>query len=246
VVAIDTASGDDGTIRDRLIKAADREIAARGTNGVQMEVIAKIAGVSRATAFRQLGSVSEMLVQVALLRARRHVAAVEALMATKTGVFAKLEAALLYTARELPSDPSISALIAQHAASVHDPRVHQAAVDVMGPVLDEGQRSGQVRNDIDIDEMVDFLVEQTYLAAEEIDRSDAEVRRRFRHFIIPGLAASKDPGGEHVSRTMEVQDAVATAIEALNNLADQMRRGRAPSESYDQNSSHTAASNGRT
>ena len=226
MVAVDTALGDDGTIRDRLIRAADREIVARGTNGVRMEVIAKIAGVSRATAFRQLGSVSEMLVQVALLRARRHVAAVEALMATKTGVFAKLEAALLYTARELPSDPSISALIAQHAASVHDPRVHQVAVDVMGPVLDEGQRSGQVRNDIDIDEMVDFLVEQTYLAAEEIDRSEAEVRRRFRHFVIPGLAAPKGFGGEHVSRTMEVQDAVTMAIEALNNLADQMRRGR--------------------
>jgi AcrR family transcriptional regulator len=226
VVAADTTSGDDGTIRDRLIRAADGEIAARGTQGVQMEVIAKIAGVSRATAFRQLGSVSELLVQVALLRARRHVAAVGALMATKTGVFAKVESALLYTARELPSDPSIAALIAQHAASVHDARVHQVAVDVMGPVLSEGQRSGQVRKDIGIDEMVDFLVEQTYLAAEEIDRSDAEVRRRFRHFVIPGLAAPNGPGGEHISRAMEVQDAVTTAIEALNNLSDQMRRGR--------------------
>jgi AcrR family transcriptional regulator len=225
LVAVDTTSVDDGTVRDRLIRAADREIAARGTNGVQMEVVAQIAGVSRATAFRQLGSVSEMLVQVALLRARRHVAAVKALMATKTGVFAKLESALVYTAQELPSDPSISALIAQHAASVHDPRVHQVAVDAMGPVLVEGQRNGQLRTDIDIDEMVDFLVEQTYLAAEEIDRSEDEVRRRFRHFIIPGLAAPKGLGGEHLSRTMEVQDAVTIATEALNNLADQLRRG---------------------
>jgi AcrR family transcriptional regulator len=226
MVAVDTLSGDDGTVRDRLIRAADKEIAARGTNGVQMDVVAKVAGVSRATAFRQLGSVSEMLVQVALLRARRHVAAVDALMATKTGVFAKLEAALVYTAQELPSDPSISALIAQHAASVHDPRVHQVAVDVMSPVLDEGQRSGEIRTDIDMDEMVDFLVEQTYLAAEEIDRSDDEVRRRFRHFIIPALAAPKGVGGEHISRTMEVRGAVTTAIEALKNFAEQLDRGR--------------------
>jgi AcrR family transcriptional regulator len=217
---------DDGTVKDRLIRAADAEIAARGINAVQMEVVAKIAGVSRATAFRQLGSVSEMLVQVALLRARRHVAAVEGIMAAKTGVFAKLEAALVYTARELPSDPSISALIAQHSQSVHDPRVHQVAVDAMGPVLDEGQRSGQVRTDIGIDEMVDFLVEQTYLAAEEIDRSDDETRRRFRHFVIPGIAASDGSSGEHVSRTIEVQDAVDVAIGALSNLADQLRRGR--------------------
>jgi AcrR family transcriptional regulator len=226
VTALDTSLGDDGTVKDRLIRAADAEITARGINAVQMEVVAKIAGVSRAKAFRQLGNVSEMLVQVALLRARRHVAAVETLMATKTGVFAKLEAALVYTARELPSDPSISALIARHSQSVHDPRVHQVAVDVMGPVLDEGQCSGEVRTDIGIDEMVDFLVEQTYLAAEEIERSDDETRRRFRHFVIPGLAASGGSSGEHLSRTMEVKEAVTVAIEALNNLADQLHRDR--------------------
>jgi AcrR family transcriptional regulator len=220
-------SGEDGTVKDRLIRAADTEIAARGIDAVQMEAVAKIAGVSRATAFRQLGSVSEMLVQVALLRARRHVAAVEALMAARTGVFAKLEAALLYTARELPSDPSIAALIAQHSASVHDPRVHQVAVDVMGPVLEDGQRSGQVRTDIGIGEMVDFMVEQTYLAAEEIKRSDGETRRRFRHFIIPGLAASNGSSGEHVSHTMEVEKAVSVALEALNDLADQLSRNHA-------------------
>jgi hypothetical protein len=167
-----------------------------------------------------------MLVQVALLRARRHVGAVEGIMAVKTGVFAKLEAALVYTARELPSDPSISALIAQHSESVHDPRVHQVAVDAMGPVLEEGQRRGEVRTDIDINEMVDFLVEQTYLAAEEIERSDDETRRRFRHFIIPGLAASGGSGGERVSRTMEALDAVGVAIEALENLKDQLQRNR--------------------
>jgi AcrR family transcriptional regulator len=227
VTAVDMTSGEDGTVKDRLIRAADTEIAAHGINAVQMEVVARIAGVSRATAFRQLGSVSEMLVQVALLRARRHVAAVEALMATKAGVFAKLEAALVYTARELPSDPSISALIAQHSASVHDPRVHQVAVDAMGPVLEEGRRSGQVRTDIGIGEMVDFLVEQTYLAAEEIGRSDDETRRRFRHFVIPGLAASNGSSGERVSRTLEVEEAVTAALEALNGLADQLRRNRA-------------------
>lgn len=226
MAAVDVTSRDDGSVKDRLIRAADAEIAARGINAVQMEVVAKIAGVSRATAFRQLGSVSEMLVQVALLRARRHTVAVEALMSTKTGVFAKLEAALVYTARELPSDPSIAALIAQHSTTVHDARVHQVAVDSMGPVLDEGQRSGQVRTDIGIGELVDFLVEQTYLAAEEINRSDQETRRRFRHFVIPGLAASNGSSGEHVSRTMEVQEAVTVALEALNNLADQLHRDR--------------------
>jgi hypothetical protein len=93
-------------------------------------------------------------------------------------------------------------------------------------VLAEGQRNGEVRDDLEIDELIDFMVEQTFLAAEELDRSAYEVRRRFRHFIIPALAASGTPGGERISRTREVEDAVETAIEALSNLSDQLRRGR--------------------
>lgn len=226
MTTVDITTRDDGTVRDRLIRAADAEVAERGIAAVQMETIARSVGVSRATAFRQLGSVSELLVQVALLRARRHVAEVQALMAGKAGAFAKLEAAMIYTTRELPTDPSISALIAQHSASVHDPHVHGVAVDAVGHVLEEGQRNGEVRDDLEIDELVDFMVEQTYIAAEELDRSADEVRRRFRHFIIPALAASDAPGGERLSRTREVEDAVDTAIEALNNLADQLQRGR--------------------
>jgi AcrR family transcriptional regulator len=228
MTAVAIRATDDGTVRDRLIRAADAEISDRGIQSIQMESVAVRAGVSRATAFRQLGNVAEMLVQVALLRARRNVAAVEALMATKTGVFTKLEAALLYTTRELPTDPSISALMAQRSASVHHPAVHRVAVEAMGPVLQAGQHSGEVRADLGIDELIDFLVEQTYIAAEELDRSETAVRRRFRHFIVPALAASGASAGERLSLAREAEDAVTEAIDALTNLAGHLQRDRQP------------------
>jgi AcrR family transcriptional regulator len=221
---VSIGGGDDGTVKARLIRAADGVIAEGGINAVQMEAVAKRAGVSRATAFRQLGSVSEVLVHVALLRAQRHIDAVDRLMQAKAGAFAKVEAALIYTARELPTDPAIAVLISRHAASVHDPRVHQAAMGVMGPVLEEGQRNGEIRTDIPLDELVDFLVEQTYLAAEELDRSAKVVRKRFRQFVAPALEHRSKSGGEFISRTREVEQAVADAIEALGNLERQLHR----------------------
>ncbi len=210
--------GADGTVKERLIRAADAEVDEHGIDGLRMEVVARRAGVSRATAFRQLGGVSELVVQVALLRAQRHIAAVEQLMGTTNGTFAKLEAALIYTTRELRTDQAIAALIARHAASVHHPRVHRAAVGVMGPVLEEGRRRGEVRSDVGIDELVDFMVEQTYLAAEEIDRSEESVRKRFRLFMIPALESRTGSGGELLSRTREVEQAVSAAAEALDNV----------------------------
>jgi AcrR family transcriptional regulator len=214
---------DDSSVKGRLIRAADAEITAYGPDALQMEAVAKRAGVSRATAFRQLGSVAEVLLQVALLRSMRHIAAVRTLMDIEVGAFAKIEAALTYTARELPADPSIAALIAQHSASVRDPRVHQASMDVLGPVLREGQCDGEVRTDIDLDDLVDFLVEQTYLAAEDLDRSEDAVRKRFRQFVIPALEARGSCGGEFLSRIREVDEAVSTAREALDNLAQKLR-----------------------
>ncbi len=223
VVSIGVA--DDGTVKARLIRAADALIAEHGINAVQMEAVANRAGVSRATAFRQLGSFSEVLMQVALLRAQGHIDAVYRLMETKTGAFAKIEAALNYTARELPTDPAIEVLISRHSASVHDPRVHEAAVSVMGPVLEEGRRKGEIRADIALDELVDFLVEQTYLSAEELDRSETAVRRRFRHFVAPAIEAR---GGEYRSRTREVEEALKVAMEALSSLSQQLHQERRP------------------
>ncbi|WP_407687061.1 TetR/AcrR family transcriptional regulator [Mycobacterium sp. HUMS_1102779] len=225
MTAVQPERSDDGSVRARLIRAADVEVDERGVDGLRMEAVAQRAGVSRATAFRQLGSVSELLIQVALLRAERHIQAVHHLVHVKNGAFAKIEAALIYTARELPTDPAIVALIARHSASVHHPRVHESAVRVMGPVLEEGQTRGEIRTDVGLDDLIDFLVEQTYLAAEEVDRSEPSVRKRFRQFIIPALEAKGGVGGEFLSHAREVEQAVSAATVALENLS-QWLRGR--------------------
>jgi len=213
---------DDDTVKARLVRAADAEIADYGVDALQMEAVAKRAGLSRATAFRQMGSISEVLTQVALRRVQTHITRMLALMDGKPTIFSKLEAAVVYATSEFPVDPAIAALIARHSAFVNDKRVHQHAIDLVGTALREGQRRGEVRTDVDLDDLVDFLVEQTYLAAEGIDRSEDVVRKRFRYFVIPALEARGCCGGEHLSRVTEVQHAVATAQEALENLAQKL------------------------
>lgn len=218
---------DDGTVKARLVRAADAEITAYGIDALQMDAVAKRAGVSRATAFRQMGCISEVLVQVALLRIQVHISRIFTLMDGKATVFSKLEAAVVYATREFPIDPAIAALIARHSAFVNDKRVHQHAIDLVGAVMQEGQRRGEVRTDLDLDDLVDFLVEQTYLAAEAIDRSEDVVRKRFRDFVIPALEVRSCLGGEYASRIAEVEHAAAAAREALENLAQKLSAAQA-------------------
>jgi AcrR family transcriptional regulator len=217
-----SSPGDDGSVRDRLISAADAEIALHGVGAVKMEAVARRAGVSRATAFRQLGTVHELLLQVALKHAKRLETAVQIAMAEVDGTLAKIETALIYTARELPADPSMLALITGYTSSSHHPQVHAAALRVMAPLFTDGQRRSEIRDDVGIDELVDYVVEQIYLAADADDRSEDAVRRRFRHFIAPALAP-RDGNPASAAVTSDLTAAVRTALDAVEDLARKLR-----------------------
>jgi AcrR family transcriptional regulator len=213
-------------VRDRLIKAADAEIALHGIGAVRMEAVARRAGVSRATAFRQMGTIYELLVQVALSHAKRHETAVLAAMAEATDTLSKLEAALIYSARELPHDRSVYGMITQHSTSSHHPGIHLAGLRVFTPVLLQGRSSGEIRSDVSTDELVDFLMEQTYLAAETNDRSEDAVRRRFRHFIVPALTVPRAAEHTPPASESELQTAVRTTLTAVEELAEKLRGRR--------------------
>ncbi|GAC1395516.1 MAG: hypothetical protein NVS4B6_19350 [Mycobacterium sp.] len=53
----------ESTVRARLIEAADDELAEHGSLRGRFDAVASRAGVSRATAYRQLGSISALLTQ---------------------------------------------------------------------------------------------------------------------------------------------------------------------------------------
>lgn len=215
---------DDDSVRARLVRAADEEIARQNTTSVTMAAVAERAGMSRATAFRQLGGTSEMIIRVGLLRSQKHIARVHEIMDAQSDVFAKMEESMVYTTRELPGDPVIQALMAQRAAAVRDHDIHAVTATIIGPVLRDGQADGLIRTDIPIAEMTDFVIEQTYLAAEYPDRSDAAARHRYRTFVAPALRPQHDPTTSPNNELESALIAASEAISAANVAAARLRR----------------------
>lgn len=214
----------DDSVRARLVRAADEEMTRQGTPSVTMAAVAARAGVSRATAFRQLGGTSEMIIQVGLYRSRKHIDRVREIMDAQSDVFAKLEDAMVYTTRELPGDPVIEALMAQHATAVRDKDIHSVTSAINGPVLRAGQAAGLIRTDIPLAEMTDFIIEQTYLAAEYPDRSEKAARHRFRTFIAPALRPQYDPAAPPDGTLERALSAAAAAIADASAAAARLRR----------------------
>lgn len=176
-----------GTVRDRLIEAADLELAEYGSLAGRFEAVARRAGVSRATAYRQLGSIAALSTQVGLRRAQKYLDGMRDAMDRESDPLAKVEAAMIFAARELPSEPIVLALISRPGTIV-DPEVTRIATDLMSSALLKGQRSGQIRADIDLELIIEYLFEQSYLATHAVDRSPGAVGSRFRLFIEPVIA----------------------------------------------------------
>ena len=134
-----------------------------------------------------------MIIQVGLYRAQRHIDHARHICEMQPDIFAKMEDIMVYTTRELPKDPVIQALMSQRSAAVLDEDLQSVTQSISGPILLAGQAAGLVRTDIPIQDMINFLVEQTYLAAEFPDRSEQAARHRFRAFVAPVLRPQSDP-----------------------------------------------------
>ncbi len=208
--------------RERLIAIADEFLEREGIDAVSIDTIAAAAGVSRATAFRQLGGRDQMVVAVALARSRRFSTECVAEMSRRSGAFAKLEAAFVYLARELPRDPIMRELFALTPSGEFGPEGNAIAEAALGPTIEAGRAAGEVRGDIATAEIIRWVVEQMYLAVSHADRSEAAVVRRVRTFISPALSTAVDhaPPGVVRSQINTMNAALSQAQDALTALRD--------------------------
>lgn len=177
---------------DRLVRAADLAFRRDGVEGVSIDAVAADAGVSRATAFRHLGKRDQMILAVTLLRSRRFASECTVLMNQHVGAFAQLEAAFVYLVRELPDDPVVRELFAMRAPDDLGPGTHEQAVRTLGPAVESGRAAGEIRRDVSVDQIIDWTVEQLYLAVQQADRTEAAVIDRVRTFLAPALAADRE------------------------------------------------------
>jgi AcrR family transcriptional regulator len=209
----DTVAQSD-SVRDRLIRTADVWLRHHAVDQLSIEAVAAAADVSRATAFRKLGGRDQLVVAVALARSDRFVRECATEMAGHVGVFAKLEAAFLYLVGELPHDPIIREFFALKSAGDFGPEADVLANATLGPAIEAGRATGEVRDDVPTEEIVHWTIEQLYLAVLQTDRSPAAVVKRVRTYLTPALSAR---------RTHEFSGSIRSRIESLDFALDRAR-----------------------
>lgn len=124
---------------------------------LSVEEVAMAAGVSRASAYRYFGDQDELLRRAMRLKAKAHGDAFLASIKPDLSVQEQLEESWLYTARNVVQDDVFHRLIELEPESTIG---RELMVAIYGDKLLEGQNSGEIRNDISVDEIIDWLLSQ--------------------------------------------------------------------------------------
>jgi AcrR family transcriptional regulator len=206
----------------RLLHAADLAVAKDGLGALSIDSVARDAGVSRATAYRSFSGREDLLIELALLRASRYVDATRQLMSAATGFGSQIEAGYLHLVEALPQDEVIRALFRLRSAAMTDPRVRELAVEFLGPFVRAGQQSGELRPDLDVADMVEWLIDQLFVMVSWSDHDPTRLCYRIRAFIVPAIAGraptAADPG--LVTKLRVTRRRVTALAEALDDALE--------------------------
>ena len=119
-----------------------------------------------------------------------------------TTVAAKVEEAFGYAAREIKVDKILRMLLTSRPSAAIDAAIRAMSLDIMGQAYRNGQLDGQVRDDLSIDELIDWLAEQRQIVT-RLELDEEQARTWVRRFVLPALRPS---GGE---------DAIVPEIKAV-------------------------------
>lgn len=185
-----------GQARDKLIAAA-AECIDRGDIGqATVGAIAESAGVHRVTFYRHFPDKEALVVEVLERRAAPVLEHAERGLAAGDFFPGGLIEAMATAISEVRATPGLIAALGlhpggdvSHPAGTSD-RFLQRANDIVGPWLSAAQDSGQLRSDVPVDDIVEWLL-QICLANLLLkpEGSIDETRRQLGRFVVPAIRA---------------------------------------------------------
>jgi AcrR family transcriptional regulator len=152
-----------------ILEAATRE----SLDTLSVEQVATTAGVSRASAYRHFRDQAGLLLQALRLKAHFHGEAFLASIKPNLSLQEQLEHSWLYTAEHVVHDQVFHRLAELQPESTIG---RQLMATIYGEKILEGQKVGEIRSDLSVDEIVDWLVSQReFYLTEHMDPENAQM-----------------------------------------------------------------------
>ena len=183
-------------VRERLLDAAEGCLDQFGPNKTSMEDVARAAGMSRATVYRYFENRDALLLGVASREAAKLANEAIGYLQQFGTISDWLVEGLLFTLRELPNRPIFASLVtsldsrSSGSLLLGSSGLIQIGVNVLGPMFENAKQQGLVRDDLDPDMLIEWLLRMlwTYLnAPSQVATDEDGMRALFRMMILPAV-----------------------------------------------------------
>jgi AcrR family transcriptional regulator len=183
-------------VRERLLDAAEGCLTQFGPQKTSMEDVARAAGMSRATVYRYFENRDALLLGVASRQSANLAADAISYLSRFDNISDWLVEGLLFTLRELPKRPVFASLVtsldsrASGSLFLGSAGLTQIGVNVLRPMFANAKEQGLLRDDIDLDMLIEWLLRVlwTYLNAPSQAAADEEgMRKLFHMMLIPAV-----------------------------------------------------------
>jgi AcrR family transcriptional regulator len=204
-------------VRKRVITAAEQCFERLGVAKTNVADIATQAGVSRATVYRYFDGGREEIVMGVLMREIKRLEANLRRRLTRTQRIEELPVeAVMFCIESAEENQHLALLFAPEVAgqtsalAAASDALHARVAEIAGPYLEEAQRLGIARQDLDRSEAAELLIRTTVsLLGVPSGRTPAQERRFLRKFLVPAFVSPS--GGEESGELVALDTPKPTA-----------------------------------
>jgi AcrR family transcriptional regulator len=184
--------------RDRIVLAAERCFAQYGVTKTTVEDVAAVAGTSRASVYRHFpGGRDEIILAALVSSAKAFVPQIPARWRSARTVGDAIVELIVGAVAWVRSEPWREALLTtplSRTLSASDTAATYAVcVTFIGPYFEQARAAGLVRPRVGVEDAVEFVVRMIHsllVVPGHVDRTDAQLRRYLRTFVVSALLVS--------------------------------------------------------
>ncbi|MGI5328578.1 TetR/AcrR family transcriptional regulator [Actinomadura nitritigenes] len=185
-------------LEEAILEAAESCFERFGIAKTTMDDVARVADISRATVYRYFADRESLILASIRRRARMNLAPARAFIAGFPDFADKLTEGICHNVRRGRRDPMVHLLVSPDEMPLATSLLGATGVavelthELWEPILREAQEAGQLRADVELRELSEWISHLEIMFISQFDRDDASLDR-FRHmirqFLVPAVAS---------------------------------------------------------